>query len=359
MEALFYIGISQSLFGGVMMALKKPNHLSDRILSAWLFFITMHLGFAFLNHTYQITSITFIVFVYGPLLYVYCRSLISDKPVFKNKYWLHFIPLLFSLIIAFLFREPRVFDLDSFFVRDSFFILRIIYAIMILASVLGYSIIAFVLINQHQHNLKEHFSFTSEKITLGWLKFVAISFGVFYLIIICIGIIDVLSPDSRVDVYIASYFVLAFYAFTFSIFGYQQARIYPDEKQIQKKKYLRSGLKTDDAELYLQALLKLMEKEKPYLNGDLNINHIAEKLHISRHYLTQIINEKLKKNFYTFVNEYRVDAVKIMLLNNKYHNYTLTSIGYECGFNSKSSFHSVFKMFTGYTPSKYKTVNKQ
>ena len=77
-------------------------------------------------------------------------------------------------------------------------------------------------------------------------------------------------------------------------------------------------------------------------------------LNIPRHYLTQVINGLLGKNFYTFINEYRLKEVKKLLVDEDYLKYTLTSIAYEAGFNSKSSFNSVFKNSTGMTPSQFK-----
>jgi AraC-like DNA-binding protein len=119
-------------------------------------------------------------------------------------------------------------------------------------------------------------------------------------------------------------------------------------------KYRSSGLKESEAEKYLTHLLKIMKEEKPYLNGELSINDLTVRMGISRHYLTQILNEKLGKNFYTFVNEYRVQEVIKMMKDPRYDHYTLLALGFEAGFNSKSSFNNIFKNFTGMTPSEYR-----
>jgi AraC-like DNA-binding protein len=60
------------------------------------------------------------------------------------------------------------------------------------------------------------------------------------------------------------------------------------------------------------------------------------------------------KNFYQFVNEYRVEAVKKMLANPRRKNISIEAIGFDCGFNSKSTFFSVFKSITGMTPAQFK-----
>lgn len=358
MEVVLYIGIAQSIFAGIMLMLKKPIQISDKILAAWLFFIGFQMIFSILNRWVQITSFTFIPFVYGPLLFIYCETLMAEKPIFKKVYWFHFIPLIVFLILAFILRDPQVFNLDNFLGTDKYLAFRIVYSLFIAGSIITYSVVAFMSIGRHQKRIKDHYSFTNQKITLGWLKFVSISFCVFYILLFGVGIADVFTISKSINVYLFSYFVLTFYAYTFSIFGYQQARIFPEEPIVKRKKYERSGLKKEEADEHLDKLLKYMDRHKPYLNGNLTINDLAVDLKISRHYLTQILNSKLEKNFYTFINEYRVEVVKELLLNKKYDHYTFTAIGYDAGFNSKSSFHMVFKQFTGHTPSQFKEMHR-
>ena len=97
-----------------------------------------------------------------------------------------------------------------------------------------------------------------------------------------------------------------------------------------------------------------MDTKKPYIDADLTIQDISESLNIPRHYLTQIINEKLNKNFYQFINEYRVEEVKKLLSDKDYQKFTITAVAFEAGFNSKSAFNSAFKEITGMTPTEYK-----
>jgi AraC-like DNA-binding protein len=80
---------------------------------------------------------------------------------------------------------------------------------------------------------------------------------------------------------------------------------------------------------------------------------VADKMGISVNHLSQVINQKSGKNFFKFINEYRVEAAKKMLGNNAHQKFTILAIAYDCGFNSKSSFNTIFKEFTGYTPSEF------
>jgi len=80
---------------------------------------------------------------------------------------------------------------------------------------------------------------------------------------------------------------------------------------------------------------------------------MAQSLNLSTNHLSQIINEKLEMNFFDFINEYRVNEVKDRLSDPKYKHYTLLAIAFDSGFNSKSSFNSIFKQYTGLTPSEF------
>ena len=69
-----------------------------------------------------------------------------------------------------------------------------------------------------------------------------------------------------------------------------------------------------------------------------------------------MLNEHIGKNFYEFVNEYRIETAKTNLLDSKMAHYTIEAIAYESGFNSKSSFNLLFKKQVGYTPGKWRKL---
>ncbi len=118
-------------------------------------------------------------------------------------------------------------------------------------------------------------------------------------------------------------------------------------------KYANSSLSNQISEVYLQQLILCMEQEKPYLKNSLTLQDLSSLSNIPHHFLSQIINENLSKNFYDFVNSYRVEEAKRLLLSEAFENYTIISIGFEAGFNSKTTFYTVFKKVTGYTPSEF------
>ena len=80
---------------------------------------------------------------------------------------------------------------------------------------------------------------------------------------------------------------------------------------------------------------------------------ISAELKVPKDQLTEVLNTEIGSNFFQFVNGYRIEAVKTMLADKK-NKYSIEAIGYECGFNSKSTFFTVFKNLTGQTPQEYK-----
>ena len=361
MDPILYIGISQAFFAGLFIAVKREQSIADRILTALLFLIAIDMSFTLLKSEFSfILEIPPVLpLAFGPLVYLYVRSLIVEKNTFNYLHLLHFIPFAIFFIATLIFIDKPILPGKNFFENDQFLPFRLTYGIAFFSLNTVYVILSFILVYRHQQNVKNIFSYTSEKITLNWLKVVLFSFLFAYIILYAIGAWYLIENKSfyvdNINPYEYSYIGLTFFAFAFSFFGFRQLAVYKINGQIEDKpKYLSSSLSEDDAQKHLNNLLNLVEEEKPYLNEKLTVSDLAESLSISRHHLTQIINEKLNKNFYTFVNEYRIEEVKQMLFDEKKKHYTILAVAYECGFNSKSTFNTLFKRYTGQTPSEFK-----
>jgi AraC-like DNA-binding protein len=120
------------------------------------------------------------------------------------------------------------------------------------------------------------------------------------------------------------------------------------------KKYERSGLKESKALNILKVLIDYMEENKLYLKNNLTIYALSKEIDIPKHYISQVINENLNKNFNTFINEYRVKEFKQRLIDPANANFTIMAIAFESGFNSKSSFNMIFKKKEKTTPSEFR-----
>lgn len=118
-------------------------------------------------------------------------------------------------------------------------------------------------------------------------------------------------------------------------------------------KYASSALTENQLEEIAEIILKYLKESKPYLNNEYNLQMMARDTSLSKHTLSQVINRGQKKNFYRFINGFRVEEVKEKLTNPAFEHYSILGIALECGFNSKTSFNRIFKEETGLTPTQY------
>jgi len=117
-----------------------------------------------------------------------------------------------------------------------------------------------------------------------------------------------------------------------------------------KKKYEKTAIKADKADKYLKTLLTYMKMGKPFLDPHLTLRTLAKKVAIPHHYLSQIINDKLNKIFFDFINQYRIDEAVKKLNDPAQRQKTVQQIAHEVGFNSQSAFNRAFKKQTDTTP---------
>ncbi|GAA4888112.1 hypothetical protein GCM10023311_09980 [Flaviramulus aquimarinus] len=129
--------------------------------------------------------------------------------------------------------------------------------------------------------------------------------------------------------------------------------------QLSKRKAKSQAL----SDIHKRDLFKKLEQhivaKSPYLNPKLTLRDLAEALKTNANYLSQSINGISEKSFFDYINKYRVEHAKLLLSQPKLiTNYTIESIAYESGFNSKSSFYVAFNKFCGMRPSEYlKTIH--
>ncbi|WP_282085851.1 AraC family transcriptional regulator [Aquimarina algiphila] len=129
------------------------------------------------------------------------------------------------------------------------------------------------------------------------------------------------------------------------------------EENTKLSSHKKATITLQDQEKYMKRILDYMEEEKPYLDHEIKQSDIADKLAISTHLFSEILNVCFHKNFNNFINLYRVDSAKQLMKNPDYKHYKILAIGYEAGFPSKTSFNRVFKNLVGLTPSEYQKKN--
>jgi AraC-like DNA-binding protein len=376
MDIIYLLGTSQAFFLAILAFFKRNKSTGDYILASWLVFMGLHLLYYYLRTTgiiFQYPHLLGIGFCFpmlqGPFMFVYVLVMINKSGRFKPEYWLHGIPfIIFSLYFISDFYFLSADEKIAYYEMQSSNPTTVAKLTELLNVFLGpaYVIWSLFKLRKHKKNIEDNFSYT-EQLNLNWLKYVLGGLGLVWLKVVFVSVLGGFPVFSEGLGGHIIYISVTIAVFFLGFFGIRQQAIYRHVQGIKEKKkvkktrnpinndaiYKHSGLKKADSELYLKELLNYMENEKPYLNNRLGLKDVAEYLNISVHHLSQVINEQLGKNFFDFVNDYRVKEVKSLLRNPKYKQFTLLAIAYDSGFNSKSSFNSVFKKITGLTPSNY------
>ncbi len=110
---------------------------------------------------------------------------------------------------------------------------------------------------------------------------------------------------------------------------------------------------SEEIENIKEKLNKLLEVEKIFLDDELNLTDLSDKIGISNKKLSELINQHLNTNFYNLINDYRITEVLKKFEKGDTTKFTIVSIANDCGFQSKASFYRIFKQKTGVSPSEY------
>lgn len=119
-----------------------------------------------------------------------------------------------------------------------------------------------------------------------------------------------------------------------------------DEKQ---KRWYLNDINLDLLSLKIN---NLMNKEQIFMDENLSLESMAAKVELSKHQLSQYMNDIIEENFSSFINRHRVEAAKTLLIKNPDENIII--IAYEVGFKSKSTFNASFAKFEKLTPKAYR-----
>lgn len=122
---------------------------------------------------------------------------------------------------------------------------------------------------------------------------------------------------------------------------------------LSKRKYKKPLLDKALLKNYKLQLEALMSKEKPYLEPDLTLRSLAQRLNIPSNHLSRLLNEGFDQNFAEFINTYRLETFKAKVADPAQRQLTILALAYDSGFNSKTVFNTFFKKTMGMTPKAY------
>ena len=372
MKVVFLIAAFNALFFSLLLLQKRPAARQDRILISWMLYLGFYTGVYgltshFLFTDYPLWSAAFIslLMLHGPFLYWYARSLVLPQGRLRRTDLLHLFPFtLFNVYILVSSMNPscaEMIRLDHTAEHGGESLILILF--LILTALSGPIYFAFTISLFKRLDIRIFNQFSSLKdINLRWLRNLVIAFGVVLTLLMAAAVVHHLFrlfPWSFCTDGLA--LSLSIFIILIGYFGLRQREIFPgivtmpfDSDDSDSRKYSSSNLKSEDA-LKVKNLLELhMTTSKPYLNPELSLPQLAAGINVSPHHLSQVINEQFGRNFFDFVNWYRVQEVKERLTAPQYSHLSVLGIAFDAGFNSKSAFNRVFKNVEGETPTQFK-----
>jgi len=307
-------------------------------------------------------------FLYGPLVYFLTIFLLDRKRRFTPLELFHFIPFPLAVITVFYYINTGH---DSYFV--ALFMDGGIAALLQLLSIVIYHGLALYACYQHHSSVKNYFSNTRQ-FQFKWLRqFIWCSAIICTIITAAIYFMYVYFPrlsDLKfvfalltVFIYWVSYVALKQPQLFSVVYGNANEEISsPSIAKLvvhrSEKKYVNSGLNEEEVARVISALEKLVAAQKVFLDAEITIEKLAGMIPCSRHHLSQILNEKLSRSFYDYINGHRVEEAKLLLGDPSRADHKISSIAYDSGFNSLSTFNEVFRKFTGQTPSQFRKLQE-
>lgn len=188
------------------------------------------------------------------------------------------------------------------------------------------------------------------RVDIAWINVVSYGFAGFLVLDGVLPHLRLTAPGMSLTMAMAMYLFVIAVVFHATTLG----RVYPfvSAKARSDPKYVNSSLRDDTARHYLGKLESLMREERAYLDSELSLDKLAAAVRIHPHYLSQILNDHLGKNFYDYINAQRIAHARSLLLEQP--GLPVVDVAVACGYNNKNSFYNSFRRFVGMTPTEFR-----
>lgn len=352
MDIILSIAVFQSVISFLMLITNKGKDTFERTMAMMLLLLTAHFTTKFvililLDNEFVFNNLaTSFGFAYGPFTFLAARMLTGKK----NPRWqviLHMAPF-FIFSIFYLW---TTIGLEALGVDNYVKLYQQITGVIEMPYILLYSAACLITL----------FKFTpttdSEKLQKKILVIISLLlFAMLSITPIFIFVANLFTDSVSVNVRLIPYTMLILMSVTIIWYKMKVSSIpvlVKEETSKPEKKYDKSNLGETELENYRQQLNAFIIKEKPYLDAELTLASLADQVKMPRHHLTQLLSIVYDKNFYQFINEYRIKEAIQRIEEDKMEGNFL-QLASDVGFNSKSSFNNYFKKVTNKTPTQYK-----
>jgi AraC-like DNA-binding protein len=334
---LLLFGALQGWLLSIWFLKNQKKKIANLYFALFLIVVGLQLTFKFITKRWLMENVQVAYFLsydlpylVGPLLYLYVSA--RKRNEFSKLHLLHFLPFVFAIGCTLGAVSFRNFPIRFHPYTDLVF------------QLISISTYAFISLRMGNPLLKNFIKavWISESIIMITLAVMVMYYRVF--------------PDVRI-----LFLSLTFLIYWISYLAIAKPDLFlespsPPIISLLRKgpKYAHSSLKPEEANRIEEGLRQSMAKEKLFLDPELTIELLAEKLKTSRHHVSQVLNERLNKTYADYVADLRLEEARLRLSNPANNRFTIAAVALDSGFNSVSSFNELFKKRYHTTPSKFR-----
>ncbi|MEW7289206.1 helix-turn-helix domain-containing protein [Aquimarina sp. 2304DJ70-9] len=358
---ILFLGISQGIFLAIaIQCIHNRNRLANRMLSLILIIAAIMLTGRFF-FTIETNTIVFfrlalfvdiLVFVFGPLLYLYYRRLVFHEKVKYTLHYVNFIPAM-GMLAYHIWTYQYSYEEFVLMVRNG----RLMIPFFIIETVgivfnLYFCYRCFLLIKVYQKEEKKYLSYAQDlvpylivilMIVLLFLILWVVSYVLFYFLGIYSSFIS----------YNVIWVAIPLFVYIVGFYSLKQPDIFRMPRGKKNDAQNRERVEGKALQDLQKNLEHLMVHEKIYLDHKLTLTNLAKQLNTSTNNLSWLLNNIHESSFYDFINKYRVEAFIEKIEKGEHQKHTILALSLDSGFNSKSTFNKAFKAVLKDTPSNY------
>jgi AraC-like DNA-binding protein len=374
LDSVILLGGLHGVGLAAVLARRRNDRVANRLLAALVGALSLMLLLGVLemrwglsSHPHLLALTTPLPFLFGPLLYLYVAALTRPAARFEARWLFHGLP--FAVVVLFL--------LQGFYLKSGPEKLALAHAhlaghgspalrffgVVQTVQATAYLIGSWVALRRYARKIEGYFS-DVERIDLRWLMGMVLAHAAVWSIVISSRVLQMagIAPASLQALSQAIQVGSALVVFATAYMSLWQPELFEKARAAGAAEPARRALpkyqrnRVDDLEAaeLARKLTAHMKDRKPYRDGALTLQALADAVGATPHMLSQVLNLHLRKSFFVFVNSYRTEELMAALDDPAQSHRGVLELALEAGFNSKSTVNSFFKRYTGVTPTEFR-----
>lgn len=369
-DVIVLIGVIQGLIVSTQMFVQKPR-TSNPVLP-WVLLVTVVLNCKILLHTlglWNTTSFRYFPLAFDlaiqPLLYLYVISITQAQRSLGRLAFIHLaLPILFMIhAISVYIQVLPLADLSlkaQMAARFDYNQVKEIEDYLSILSFIGYGYLSFRQLRIYRRWLNDAISDASYP-TYSWLRNLLLFMGGLTVLLMVNVILDYGFGYGQTSFlhWQIFYLFLTIMIYYVGFKGYRQT-VFPrlPDAAVSLKSPPLELIPANKVESIREAILQMINEEKIYLDPTLTVTELARRLDLSANVVSYAIGQSFGKSFRDLINEYRVEEVKLRLVDPTLAHLSILGVALDSGFNSEASFYRVFKKHTDCSPKEFQSAKR-